>query len=285
MGFTLNTSIGGVPLKEQWETFEKGIDAIAGPWVKLQYTCEDWNSTDAVCNALMGRPIVSGLGTPVQYLFPHPCPESPNLACLDARCVGVAEIDARDNGRPRFKWGVISAHYGIPQRFDFQAQDPSQSQNSFTNDDAPGTPFLYAMQSIDFDVEVIKIPGSAYTFFQSPTFPCDVPVSKTVGVANMVFVRKLVPYLPYDKLFKKMNKLNANTFLGQPRGQIKFRRFRTRREIASDGTRTQEIELHYQWREFDHNKIHRPDKKVFDFILDTNGNYLYEYDDLTATLS
>jgi hypothetical protein len=283
MAVVISTSVGNVRLEEQWEGYEKGIDITQGPWVMKPYTCP-WGVSDAVTNALMGKVFLSTLGAPPSYLFPHACPESPNLFCLDARADGIGEVDDRAGGRPKYVLAKIHARYGVPLKYDFQNSDPSQAQNGFDNDASPGTPFLYAMQSIDFDTELVKLPGSAYTF-EFPTVPNDTPVTRSVGVADMVFVRKLVPYFPYNQLFSLMNTLNATTFLGQPKGQIKFRKFRTRREISSDGTRTQEIELHFKWREYDHNKFHRPDRRNFDYLVDPSGNKVYDYTDLTPTLS
>ena len=102
----------------------------------------------------------------------------------------------------------------------------------------------------------------------------------TVAVATMVFIRKQVPYLATNNIVGKMNRLNDRTMFGQPMGQIKFLRARTRRELVSDGTRTQEVEMHFKWREFDHNKFHRPDQRSFDFIVDSTGAKPYIYTDL-----
>jgi hypothetical protein len=285
MSISIATAAGSVTLKEMYEGYAKGIDPARGPWVRKRYLCP-WGYSDQVINALVGRPIVTSPGGPVSYVFPHECPESPFLFCLSAECVPAAPYDVQDSGRPRFNLAPIEALYGVPPYDPTPDSDPSQAANSFTNDADPGTPFTYAIMSIDFDEEVIKLPGSAYEFNTADNngnfLTVDVPVAKTIAVANMVFIRKLIPYLPFSQWNGLMGKLNQSTFLGQPRGQIKFSKWRTRRETASDGTRTQEIELILKWREYDHNQIHRPDFKKFDFISDKkNGNFMYDYADLT----
>lgn len=283
MSITISTSIGSVTLKEEFSGFEAGID-LDGPYINKQYLAPSWESVFPTINALRGTVAVSGgLGGIVTRSTPHLCPESPNLYCLDARCVPIAEVDAKDSGRPTFRLPIISCSYRIP-KYEVQTSDDPGGINGFTNEAAPGSPFVYAMMSIDFASEVIPVPGAVF-HFSAPTLKTKVSLVKTVGTAKMVFVRKFVPYLPFVNITQYLNKVNLGTFLGQPEGQVKFENMRTRREYLSDGTRSNEIELHFSWREYDHNKFLRDDDGTFDFLYTDSSATMYSYIDLKPLLN
>ncbi len=274
MAVTLNTTVGPVTIKEMYEGYEAGIDLTRGPYVNKKYLCPDWPSTFPVANALMGGGV-----PPVGR---HACPESTNLRCLNAVVQPKGEFDARDSGRPRFNLPIVSATYAIPTWSEQATDDPSANQ-SFPNEISPGQPYTYMDQSIDWDTETIKLPGRAYTF-QTLGGAVDTPVARTIAVAQFVLVRRWQKQLPYANVTAYLNKLNNATFLGQPAGQIKFRKARARRSAFSDGTASQEVELVFQWREYDHNMQHRPDKFLFEKIVDSAGNTPYGYSDLTQLL-
>lgn len=281
MAITLTTALGDVVLDEMWDGYDKGID-FASPWVRKRYLLKDNTKVNAVVNALRGGVAASTVGGPITRTYAHPCPESTNLICQDARAAGVpgAEVGVGAGGMPQYSLWTIDAEYRVPTWEQFITDDPG-GLNQFD----PATPYTFATQSIDFDVEVIKLPGSAYKFHTAPQFPLDVPTSCSVAVANLVFVRRQVPYFPVGDILSKLNKLNNATFLGQPTGLIKFVKARSNREAASDGTRTQEIELVFKFRQYDHCKMHRPDSATFDFIEDSSGARPYQYADLTPLLS
>lgn len=283
MSITLSTSIGSVTLKEGFDGYSAGIDAD-GPYVIKQYLAPDWASTYPAINALRGTVTVTGgSGGIVSRSIPHQCPESPNLYCLSADVDPQAPIDAQDSGRPSFRLPLITCRYGVP-RYDVQTTDDPGGINGFPNESTPGNPFVFAMMSIDFATEVVPVPGSTY-HFSGPTLKTNVNVVKTVGAATLVFVRKYVPYLPFVNITRFLNKVNLGTFLGQPEGQIKFTGLRTKREYLSDGTRANEIELHFLWREYDHNKFLRDDDATFDFLYDGSSNTMYGYVDMKPLLA
>lgn len=280
MSVTLSTSVGSVTLKENFDAYEAGID-FDGPYVVKQYLAPSWPTAFPAINALRGSASESG-GITIRTL-PHICPESTNLYCMSASLTPDAAVDLRDSGRPTFNLPIITCRYGIP-KFEMTTTDDPGAANSFPNESAPGSPYLYAMQSIDFDTEIIKPPGSVYKFSTAPQLPVSEPPGITVATARFVITLKYVPKLPHVDITAKMNRLNNATFLGQATGKIKFLNARTRREYLSDGTRMQEVELHFKWREYDHNKFHRPDESSFDFIVDSLGNKPYVYSDLSTLL-
>lgn len=271
MSISLATSIGTVTVREAFEGYEAGVDVQRGPFVNKVYLCPNWASAFPVVNALLGAGRTPGR---------HACPESPNLRCVSATLMPRGEYDIRDAGRPQFNLAIVKATYGIPT-WDELATD--SAANSFPNEVNPGQAYTYMEQSIDFDTEVIKLPGRAYAF-TSDAKPVDAPVACTIAVATFTLVRRWQETLPYNNVVNYLNKLNTATFLGQPRGQIKFRKARTRRQFTSDGTVAQEVEYVFQWRQYDHNKQHRPDSSAFETIEDSSGNMPFAYADLTQLL-
>ncbi len=279
MSITIDTTMGSKTLKENFEGYQAGIDE-SGPYVLKTYTAPDYASAFACVNALRGTASVTGgIGGTIVRALPHQPPESPGLYALSVVLDPQSEIDAKDDGRPRFNLPIIHVRYGVP-RYEVQSSDDPGGINSFPNDDNPGSPYTFAMQSIDISTEYIKLPGSAYKFHTAPQHKLDTPVAGTIATANLVFIRKYIPYLPFNLVTQKLNGLNDATFLGQPRGLIKFTGARTRREFLSDGKVNQEIEVNLRWRQYDHNKQHRPDESSFDFIEDDSGNMPYTYRDL-----
>lgn len=273
MAIVISTSIGPVGLKEMFDGYEAGLDTSRGPWVRKKYLAPTWASAFPVANALKGigpRPV------------PHACPESANLRCLDAVIEPQAEYDARAGGRPEFNLPVIAVTYGVLSWDALATDDPGGNQ-SFPNDGSAGSPYLFMEQSIDWDTEVIKLPGRAYSFASDGT-AIDVPVARSIAVAQFNLTRQWQSILPYANVASYMNRLNATTFLGQPRGQVKFRKCQSSRQFQSDATASQKVAFVFQWREFDHNKQHRPDRYLFELIVDSYGNNPYQYADLSQLL-
>jgi hypothetical protein len=274
MSVIISTTIGNIALKEMYEAYEAGVELVGGPYVQKTYLCPSWASAFPVVNALMGA------GRTPQ---PHRCPESNNLVCVDARVLPRAEADIRDSGRPAFNLPVVQARYQIRS---WEAQTTDNADNSFPNEIAAGQPYVYMEESIDFDTELIKMPNRLFAFADGVAI--DEPIARSIAVATFTMVRKWQQVLPHVKLTKYLNTLNDKAFLGQERGHIKFRRCRTRRQYTSDGTTSQEVEYQFQWREFSHNTLIRPDTGLFAPVYQdgdaTNGPTIYPYSDLTQLL-
>lgn len=284
MSISLSTSAGVVTLKENYDGYAAGV-GLDGPYVLKQYLAPSWSVAFACVNALQGSASVTGgAGGLVIYKVGHQCPESPNLYCLEARIEPKAENDSKDAGRPTFNLPLINCRYALPP-YNQQTSDDPGGLNSFTNDGTPGNPYVFMTESIDFDTETIRVPGSTYSFVTAPNLPVDYPVAKHISTAKFVIVRKFLPYLPTVNVTTYIKKLNDRVFLGQPVGQIQLLNARTRVERLSDGTKSQEFEMVFKWREYDHNKIMRPDDGTFDFIQTTGSDYLYEYKNLGNLLA
>jgi len=284
MAIILDTSIGPVELKECWESYQKGVARDKGPWIKKVFRLEDWSKSDAVVNAFMGSASASIIDGPISRISPHTCVESPNLVAINATCEGIGEVDIRDGGRPTWRLATVTVDYGIPTHETDVGGDINTVNNQFPNDETPGQPVPYITQSIDGGYESYMLPGTSYKY-ATPTssgiyLRLQQPVAATIAVANIVISRESVPYLPWPMIKSKYNRLNDTTFLGEPRGTIKFQTAHTRLTILSDGTRAQNLVLNFKWREYDWNKQHRPDESSFDFIQDDNGTKPYVYSNL-----
>ena len=275
MPVTIPTSVGPVTLKEMYEGYEPGMDIQKGPYINKLYLVSSWNQAFAAVNALVG----SG-SRPVQ----HACPESPNLRCMSAVVKPRGEYDARDAGHPQFNMPVIACTYAVPTWEALTTDDPTGSQ-SFPDEANPGQPYLFMEQSIDWDTEIIKLPGRAYKF-NSDGMVNDTPVNIPLPTAKFVLVRRWQTTLPYTNVTTyQQNPLNSTTFLGQSRGLIRFVNARTRRQFQSDGTRSQEVEYTFKWRAYDHNAQARPDTGAFDILVTSGGANPFGYSDLNNLLS
>lgn len=272
MSVIIDTANGPVTLHEMWDDFKKGIDIQRGPYIEQSYLV-DWGDTDAVINAMMGSTSTSG-GTTV-HVPGFPCPQSKNLCCMDAYVIGEGEYDNKDGGPVRFNLPKLRVVYGI-RSWEQAATDDPQGYQSFPGDG----PATYAIHSMDFGVEGVKLPTSAYKFAGTPNLPCDVPVLKQVGICKLSVELKKVPFLPTYTIMNLLGKLNDNTFLGAPRGMIQFMGARTSKEFESDGTRVQNVSYSFRFRKASFNLYLRPDTGQWDFIKTAAGKYPYEYADL-----
>lgn len=283
MSITLATTAGAVTLAENYDGYSFGV-GLDGPYIQKQYLAPSWDVAFPCVNALQGSvSVVGGAGGTIIRKIGHQCPESPNLYCLEAHGVGFNELDLRDSGRPTYGKALINARYGLPP-YNQQTSDDPGGVNSFPNDATPGQPYIWQEESIDFDVETVRLAGSAYTFYTAPNLPVDYPVTKDIRVASLTIVRKYVPYLPFTIMTSLQTKVNSTTFLGQPAGQILFRKMATRTQRLSDGTKSQEVTMTFKWREEDHNKIPRPDTGVFDYVQTSGGLRRYQTADLRQLL-
>jgi hypothetical protein len=280
MPVTIDTANGPVVLKELWEDFKKGIDIQRGPYTEQSYLVPLWSQTDAVINAMMGSTSTAG-GAGAIHVPGFRCPTSPNLTCMDAYTVGQAEYDVGDGGHPSFNLPIVKVVYGIRSWEQFATDDPGQF-NSFMGN--PGGPTTYAIHSMDFGTESVKIPGSAYKYKDPPNLPADVPMVRHLGVATLNVEVKKVSYLPSITIMKLIGKVNNALFFGAPKGRLLFLGGRTSKEFESDGTRVQNVSYTFKYRSADWNMFIRPDDGSFDFVQTDLLEMPYEYDDLTPLI-
>jgi hypothetical protein len=280
MPVTISTKNGPVSLYPMWEDFKKGIDIQRGPYVEQSYVITSWDETDAVINALMGSTSTAGSST--IHVPGFPCPTSPNLTCMDAYVQGEGEVNTHDGGPVRFNLPKIRATFGIRSWEQAASEDPQQF-NSFVGN--PGGPTTYAIHSMDYSHEAVKLPNSAYSFGSPPNLPADLPIVKVVGLCTLNVELKKVPYLPSITIMGLVGKVNNDLFLGAPKGQLLFLGARTSKEFESDGTRVQNVAYTFRFREQPWNFFLRPDTGEWDFVqTKTGGKKPYENKDFTPLI-
>jgi hypothetical protein len=274
----INTAIGTVQLIELFDDYKKGIDIQRGPYVECSFLAPLWSDTNAVINALMGSTTASSSG-PSIHIPGFPCPTSPNLTCMDAYVVGEAEFDAQDGGHPTYNLAKIRATFGI-RSWEQLANDDPQGAQSFPSTTGPTT---YAIHSMDFGTESVKIPGSAYKFFDGG-LPFDTPGVIHIGTATLNIEMKKVPYLPTITILKLIGNCNNDLFMGAPKGTLLFLGARTSKEFESDGTRVQNVSYSFKYRAQPWNFFIRPDTGKWDFIIASDGSHPYPLKDLTPLI-
>lgn len=291
--------VNGVAAKEMWDSFRKGR-SDTGPTVTLKYLIEAQAlqgsppGTAALGPEVLGDLFVDGVmggvnitgkvGTAGAWIYTPRmvCPTNTRLYATEAWADYLGE-NGRGGGNPQFHACVVTVTYGVLSWDQLQSDDPN-GYNSFPNDDNPGQPYISATQEMDFADEFIPIPGGSMAFV-SDKKPLDAPAGKWVANCTIRFGRKNVPYLPFTQMLPLLNKINQQTFFGQGRGQVRFHALRTMRHYMSDGERVQDLDLIFMWREYDWNYYLRPDKLVFEKVVDPAGNFPYTYADLRPLLT
>src|SRR6185312_7560114 len=227
--------LNGITAYERWENFRKGR-AEGGPWVEMEYLVAFANA-DAFCDSVMGGIVYSG-GT-ARNLPRQPCPTNPTLYAMNAGYVGAGETAIGAGGRPTFTDAIVTVRYEVLNWVEFPSQDPG-GQQSFPNEAAPGTPLLLAECEIDMGGQVLTVPAKSLVFASDGSpLPSDTPVGVWDGFSTWRITRHKFPMLPFAKVASYQNHINNATFLGRPRGCVRFANARTKQIKTSDGTRTQ----------------------------------------------
>jgi hypothetical protein len=169
--------------------------------------------------------------------------------------------------------------------WDQQPSDDPGGVHGFPNEDSPGQPHLRTIQEIDSGGEFTTVKQGAWVFTTDQK-PMDSPLGIWVPQSTVRFNRKHVPYLPHRTVHSLLGKINDDTFLGEPRGQMRFSSCQTRREANSDGTRTQDVMLTFSWRGYDWNKYIHPDSLTFEEVSKPGDSSVrpYEYADFKPLL-
>jgi hypothetical protein len=268
--------VNGITAAERWEGYRKGR-SDRGPTVTKEYDVP-YASADAFVDAMMGGCSSPYLGGIITRIGRHACPENPTLLAVEASYEGLAERDTTGGSTPQFERAVVTVTYGV-----LSWDEQPDPKNSFPNSNQP---FVYAIQEIDFADEFVTLGNGEYFLAGTSRKIDDASVGRHIGNATLRFTRKHVPWLATELILSKTSKLNNAVLFGAPIGQILFKGARTHREASSDGTKTQEVELVFMWREQDWNKVATTyHASGFDFVVDGSGNKPYQYTDLMPLLT
>jgi hypothetical protein len=239
--------------------YEKGI-ANDGPFYKVEYFIAEWSKSDRFVNSLLG------IGTGA----PHRHPLSPNVICVEARCVqGLGKPVLNSNGLPDYAGGaLIAAVYKNPSAaFGGATTDLSQDDPYLLHQIDPDTPLVWCTQELDFEVHPISIPDSFYKWADDPdTKKCNVQftVDDHITVLNLTFHRRT--FLPMTEVRRLRGRINNDTFLGAPAECVRFMGGKTRREYSTDGTLSQQVSLVFHEREVSWNMFLRPQTMTWQYV-------------------
>lgn len=219
--------------------FSKGIDN-QGAFFDVEYFTEQWVNTDAFVNFLLGfRTLTGGAGGTITSRGPHQHPLSPNLFCQSAIVTeGFGGPALNANGYPIYNGGAII-------RATYRPWLPSpveMTPNELLQQIDPSTPILWCTQELEGDVEPYSIPSIGLVFTDTGK-PTNHPYRFLLPVMNMSLTYHKVPYMPTTVFRSMRGKVNSTTFLGAPQGYVLFKKYRTTRDVQSDGSIAQKLQL------------------------------------------
>ncbi len=278
----MNVTVNGITAKVEWEGFRKsrGDD---GPRVVIRYQVGDITTADTFADSVMGGIIVTGgpHGT-VNNLPRQPCPTNPRIYALsaDVDYFGERTDETAYSGGlpvtvPGFESASVTVVYGLLTWSQTVNDDPGGEQ-SFTNDQNPGEPFVFAECEIDHAVELITVRNGGMKFVTAPNLPIDAPIAIRSPISTWRIVRHLYPNLPSAKVMTMIGNTNNATFLGQGLGCVLFDDCRTKQVMTPDGTRCQGFEMIFKVKPRDWNMFVRPDTMIWDWVADGSGTRPYQ---------
>lgn len=261
-----------------WDSMTKGIDQ-QGPYYQVKYYFRNWADSDDVANAMRGYTYRAGGVT--TRIPPHTHLLSPNLSCTEVAIEGCGNAVLNAEGLPSFDSGffVIATYRSLP--WVLQGGNDPNNENQI---DPTSPPLLWCTQELDYDTETIPYNGKRMYRWESDMKHTEIPVKKTIGITILVITFHKLPYLPMDVVRAKRGKINNATFLGAPAETILFKGARTTRDMNTDGTVSQRLQLTFHERDQSWNKSLRTDG-TWAYYKDPAGNRVFDTADLSPLLN
>jgi hypothetical protein len=271
-------TLNGISFKILDEGFSKGVDQ-GGPFYRCLFMIEDWDSSDAFCNSLMGFGTSTGpiTGITVTRGVPYAFPTSPNLFCVSATVVqGLGKLTTNAESLPGYDAGALIAVEFRPPPWNFSGAD-----NPNHNFD-PATPIAWASQELSFSSQSFTLPNSKLKF-TATNDPTDVYVKFEIPITIMTLTYHKLPYLPMGVVSNLSGRVNSGTFLGKPAETVLFKGCTSSREFNTDGTVVQRITLTFESRHADHpwNSLPSGDDPTFRPVSGLGGVKMYKTADLS----
>lgn len=259
------------------DEFAKGIDS-GGPYVIAHYYFDEFVDSNSVLDQLKGTVVKIGEGT--FRSLPHAHPQYPWLFCVAARCLGVGEPRLNPSGYPDYKGGfAIEAEYraGVGEAI------PAPGGNESDHQIDPAEPILWCTQDLDFGTEAVIIPHHSY-YWAAAGGLADVPLKIEIPIVTMTLTYHRLPYLPMAKIRGKVGFVNDAPLLGCNAETILFPGAKTIRDVSSDGSITQKVQVVTKYKPTGWNRFLRKDALVWDELVDSAGNKPYKSTDLSVVL-
>ncbi len=259
--------------------FALGFDPA--PWITRPYLVS-WDDLDTFLVELRGLTTYSGtIGAGVwKRNLPH---QDLNNKSLFADSITVDPEGALlyPTDPIAYSHAVVKVTYRRPP---WDVQTSEAGPNSISQDPTDAQQLLYASQEIRGGARWYDQPNSSVTW-SSDGAKVNTPIPRRVKVATWNITYHLFPYLPSQYLEGFADTVNNAPFLGRAKGTVMLVNWDTIREINSDGSTAQKVQLQYEWRQQDWNKYLRPDNNRWDWPKDVSGNYIYNYADYSALLA
>lgn len=212
--------------------------------------------------------------------LPYPLPDMPGMYPRSATYVPYAGLEWGQVAPILYSWAIVTIEY---RSYQFDPNGASLNINQVYQNIDPSTPLLWCRQSFHKSSEFIQVPTRSLQY-KSDSAVVPSPISIKIQTAQIQLVFENLPYMPTSQLQIGSNVVNNAPFLSFPTGTVRFDSIETNETSMSDGTRTQQVTVMFEWRQYDWNMFLRDDKLVWDYVVDSAGNYPYAYTDLTPLL-
>jgi hypothetical protein len=270
-------TLNGIAFKILEEGFSKGIDQ-GGPFYRCIFMIENWDDTDAFCNALMGFGTSTGpiTGITVTRGVPYAFPTSPNLYTVSATVVqGLGKLTTNAESLPGYDAGALVACEFRPPPYNFSGAD-----NPNHNID-PTNPLTWCSQELSWSSETKTISAAA-------TVPPSIPASITIHNLVMTLTFHKLPYLPMGIADSVIGCVNSTLFLGVAAGLVLFKGPDTHRDFNTDGSVVQEVKMVFHKRPSAYPWNSGPSRLnpyTFVPVKDSNNNPPFRTADLNVLLN
>ena len=268
-------SIITVPYEELIEGLQEGVTE-QGPWAKKCYLVA-WGDRQQFAMDMSGLTSTTGPTSPWVRPKPYRYPDLVLSTPLYAK--GVTTEPAGDvitgSSPIAFTSALITVDFGMLS-YSVDFNDDPLFLNSLSQDPDENESLQYATQELDYGAEYAAIPGASVKYKTSGG-----PVTSTINKRSLVIQMSLTwhryPVMPMSKIADFADTVNDATFLGRDKGTVMFEGVKTVREMATDGTITQKVQMSLKWRKEDWNKALKPDGLGYDWVVDKNDATIYTY--------
>lgn len=228
-------TLNGIDAEVMADGYRKGSTFGGGPWREIRYLV-NWDQSDAFIDALIGLVQPTIPGQPISRTPPHQYPGNTILYCL------TADVDPAGTARPdaarlfAADKAIVRARYEIPRT---DIGGGNWSSNTVT-----GTSYPWSTQTVNGRTRIIQVPAEA---LKDKTTGGAAPEAKPfplrVNLEEIVVTYEMVPYIYLPSLRNLAKHVNIAAFMGWGIGQVLFDEYRFSRQIMSDGSIGQKLEL------------------------------------------
>lgn len=271
-----------VPYDELQEGLEEGYSQDQGVFARKVFLV-NWQDRFAFAQAMAGTSSTPSPGGTWIRAIPYPYPDPTAGNALYAKSLSIVpEGDCVTPNSP-IQWtkARITVTFGA-LTWDALPGDDPLGLNSFSQDPSENASLQFASQELRFSEEYYEIPNSCATYVSDGS-PFNGPARGRTSIHHMVITWHRYPLIPMTLLRSYVDRVNQSTFLGCAQGTVMLEGVNTTRDMTSDGTITQKVQMNFKWRQNDWNAKPREDNGRWDPVL-MGGTLLYPYSDFKGLL-